>query len=178
MNKTKPRVVATREAVFAECDRLFAANIRITAVAIQTALRGGSPNVVYRYIDEWYAQHRKRFLDLQAAVGHPRPRGIPDSLWETITPAWGALTKAATASAMTALQDQIRVERDAMCMQLGKVDTALATAEDRLARLNAKRRATPKALAEAHNALLALQQQLASAREALDRQARKLIDAA
>lgn len=178
MTLPRPRVVATREAVFAECDRLFAANTRITAVAIQTALRGGSPNVVYRYIDEWYAQHRQRFLDLQAAVGHPRPPGIPDSLWEAITPAWDALTKAATASLATALHDQVRGERDAMCMQLGEVDAALATAEDRLARLNAKGRATPKALAEAQSAIQALQRRLASTREALERQARRLKDAA
>lgn len=178
MKKPKPRVVATREAVFAECDRLFASNQRITAAAIQKTLGGGSPNVVYRHMDEWHAQHRQRFLDLQVAVGRPCPAGLPATLWEAITPAWEALTQAAVTTVNSALRAQFRSERDALAAQLGAINVAVVNAGDRLAQINAKGGCTPKALAGATDTIRELQQHLATARNALERHAQDLNDGA
>lgn len=93
----KDPIKANREKVFEACDQLFAAGERITIPAIRARLGGGSQNSIHRYVREWEAHHRERFLELERQFQHPPAAGVPPELWRVLVPIWEQLVAAAKA---------------------------------------------------------------------------------
>jgi len=105
MNR-RPTTKVTRERVFEACERIFMEGMAPTGAAVQAVLGGGSPNGIYRFVNEWYANLRHRFEDLRDAAERPHPPEVPKPLWDALLPVWDALNEAAQRAASAALEPE------------------------------------------------------------------------
>lgn len=100
------QIKANRENVFRACDRLFTAGDRITMPAVRSLLGGGSPNSIHRYVHEWEARHRERFLELERRAQQPPSSDVPPELWRELIPIWNQLVAAAKAAGLAAARQE------------------------------------------------------------------------
>lgn len=189
--------MVTRETVFAVCDQLFEAGIRITRQAVQTELGGGSPNGIHKYIDEWYDALRDRF---RKATHESRPKDVPVELWELLKPAWESMLSKAEEAATKALEPEREAlraheadvtrrgkeldaraqmlidDRNSAHDRLAEVNTTLETARQRIAQLETQHKSDTAALGDARDTIAALTRQSGIDREAFGRQLSELQD--
>lgn len=180
----RPATKVTRERVFETCERIFIEGAAPTGAAVQAALGGGSPNGIYRYVNEWYADLRRRFDDLRDAAERPHPPDIPKVLWDALMPVWHGLYEAAHKSAEAALEPERRRlaqlladaqqarelaakdlaeqqrERETLTQQRDSALSAVEGLKTRLALLEGHHRSDAGALAEARDTIAALNEQL------------------
>jgi chromosome segregation ATPase len=148
------RAGVTREQVFETADALVREGQNPTVVAVRTRLGGGSPNTITPLLAEWKALH-----ETEQAQAMPAP---PEPVEAVMRQVWGTAWQQAQGQlegereALGAARKEIAKEREAMLAEIGRMDTEMEEARERIAKgaevLQAERQAHERTKSEVRDA--------------------------